>query len=191
MLGIPLGLLAANAFEWYAHRYILHEAGRDKKGRAHYHWDHHREVRRNNFREPMYDHLLGEEYDRHRFEIEALVKVSLAVSPLFPIAPLFTATLWYSAINYYYCHRKSHDNPEWAREHLPWHVDHHLGRDQDMNWCVTKPWFDYIMGTRVYTAHSTTESNPLGIPLPKELEDFFWSLVPRAQQEPARVSSAA
>lgn len=37
MLGIPLGLMAANAFEWYAHKYILHEAGRNKTGPAHFH----------------------------------------------------------------------------------------------------------------------------------------------------------
>lgn len=191
MLGIPLGLLTANAFEWYAHNYLLHEAGRNKTGPAHYHWDHHREVRRHDFNEEQYSHYFGENYARHRYEIEALVKVSLLVSPLFPVAPFFTATLWYSAWNYYHCHRKSHENPDWARENLPWHVDHHLGRNQDTNWCVTKPWFDYIMGTRVYTAHSKTESNPLGIPLPKFAEDLLWQLVPRAKQEPARASAAA
>jgi hypothetical protein len=191
MLGIPLGLLAANAFEWFAHNKLLHEYGRNRSGSAHYHWDHHREVRRNAFSEPQYDHIFGEEYARHRYEIEALVRVSLIVSPLFPIAPFFTATLWYSAFNYYHCHRKSHENPEWAREHLPWHVDHHLGRNQDTNWCVTKPWFDYIMGTRVLTPHSTAESNPLGIPLPKPVEDFLWQLVPRPKHEPARATAAA
>lgn len=50
------------------------------------------------------------------------MKVSLMVLPLFPVAPFFTATLWYSAWNYYHCHRKSHDEPEWARENLPWHL---------------------------------------------------------------------
>lgn len=191
MLGIPLGLLAANAFEWFAHNKLLHEYGKNRSGSAHYHWDHHREVRRNDFGEPQYDHFFGEEYARHRYEVEALVRVSLMVSPLFPIAPFFTATLWYSAFNYYHCHRKSHENPEWAREHLPWHVDHHLGRNQDTNWCVTKPWFDYIMGTRVLTPHSTAESNPLGIPLPKPVEDFLWQLVPRPKHEPARATAAA
>ena len=71
-----------------------------------------------------------------------------------------------------------------AREHLPWHVDHHLGRNQDTNWCVTKPWFDYIMGTRVLTSHGTPESTPLGIPLPKVIEDLLWQLVPKSQHEP-------
>lgn len=191
MLGIPVGLFVANAFEWYAHKRILHEAGRNKTGTAHFHWDHHREVRRHDLHEPMYDQYWGEGYERHRFEVESLVKISLIVSPLFPIAPFFTATLWYSAWNYYHLHRKSHDHPDWARENLPWHVDHHLGRNQDMNWCVTKPWFDYIMGTRVYTPHSKPESNPLGIKLPDALENFLWQLIPRALPEPARQSNTA
>ncbi|AFM11337.1 hypothetical protein [Turneriella parva] len=191
MLGIPLGLLAANAFEWFAHNKLLHEYGKSRSGSAHFHWDHHREVRRHDFFEPQYEHLLGEDYARHRYEIEALVRVSLIVSPLFPIAPFFTATLWYSAFNYYHCHRKAHEDPEWAREHLPWHVDHHMGRNQDTNWCVTKPWFDYIMGTRVLTNHSKPESNPLGIPLPKPVKDFLWQLVPRPKYEPARATAAA
>ena len=37
---------------------------------------------------------------------------------------------------------------DWARENLPWHYDHHMGPDQNANWCVTKPWFDHVMGTR-------------------------------------------
>ncbi len=61
--------------------------------------------------------------------------------------PFFTATVWYSAWNYYRVHKRSHQDPEWGRRHLPWHVDHHLGPDQNANWCVTKPWFDYVMGT--------------------------------------------
>ena len=44
--------------------------------------------------------------------------------------------------------RRAHLDPEWAREHLPWHYDHHMGRDQNANWCVTYPLFDYVMGTR-------------------------------------------
>jgi len=45
-------------------------------------------------------------------------------------------------------HKLYHLDPEWAREHLSWHYDHHMGTDQDANWCVTHPWFDELMGTR-------------------------------------------
>jgi hypothetical protein len=42
--------------------------------------------------------------------------------------------------------------------------------NQNANWCVTKPWFDYIMGTRVLTDVSHTETNPLAIKMPPLLE---------------------
>ena len=54
----------------------------------------------------------------------------------------------YSLINYYRKHKRAHLDPEWAREHLPWHYDHHMGRNQHANWCVSQPWFDWVMGTR-------------------------------------------
>ena len=43
--------------------------------------------------------------------------------------------------------------------------------NQNANWCVTRPWFDYIMGTRVISSEDLKESNPLGIALPKFMED--------------------
>ncbi len=42
--------------------------------------------------------------------------------------------------------------------------------NQNANWCVTKPWFDYIMGTRVLTDVSHTETTPLAIKMPKWIE---------------------
>ena len=38
-----------------------------------------------------------------------------------------------------------------------------MNTNQDANWCVTKPWFDYIMGTQVISSPDLQESNPLGI----------------------------
>ncbi len=31
---------------------------------------------------------------------------------------------------------------------MPWHYDHHMGKDQNSNWCVTHPLFDMVLGTR-------------------------------------------
>ena len=42
-----------------------------------------------------------------------------------------------------------------------------MNSNQDANWCVTKPWFDYVMGTRVISSSELQEQNPLGIPLPQ------------------------
>ena len=73
---------------------------------------------------------------------------AVAAIPLFPIAPFFTGAVWFSMARYYRSHKRSHQDPAWAKENMPWHVDHHMGTDQNSNWCVTHPWFDYVMKTR-------------------------------------------
>ena len=148
MIGIPLGLLAANATEWVVHKYVLHDMGRNRKSFWAFHWhEHHRACRRHGHHDPAYDTGPLEQSARRR-ETASLLAAAAAVTPLLPVAPFFTATLYYSAINYYRVHKRAHVDPEWAREHLPWHYDHHMGPNQDANWCVTRPWFDHLMGTR-------------------------------------------
>lgn len=56
-----------------------------------------------------------------------------------------------------------------------------MNSNQDANWCVTKPWFDYLLGTRVVSSSDLKEQNPLGVTLPKstakwlsaQVEHFF------------------
>jgi sterol desaturase/sphingolipid hydroxylase (fatty acid hydroxylase superfamily) len=69
--------------------------------------------------------------------------------------------VWTSIALYYRRHKRSHEDPGWAREHLRWHYDHHMGPDQDCNWCVTFPWFDHVMGTRVPYADTARETKDL------------------------------
>jgi len=149
MIGIPLGLLAANATEWLVHKYVLHGLGRDKRSFWRFHWhDHHRNVRRHDHVDPDYQRPLLSRWNGQSKEAVALVGATLAIAPLFPIAPFFVGTVAYSAVNYYRKHKRAHLDPAWAREHLPWHYDHHMGPNQHANWCVTRPWFDHLMGTR-------------------------------------------
>lgn len=149
MIGIPLGLLYSNAGEWLIHKYVLHALGKSKNSFWSFHWhEHHRHVRKSeDFVDPAYHESLWE-WNAHTKEIASLVGAAVAHIPLFPVAPCFTATVWYSIWNYYHVHKKSHLDANWAREHLPWHYDHHKGPDQDANWCVTRPWFDILLGTR-------------------------------------------
>ena len=178
MLGIPLGLLTANAAEWIVHKHVLHGWGltRGTFWSFHFH-EHHRLVRQNGYRDPNY----------HRFSLGAhaqgkeawgLIGMSVAVAPLFPIAPFFVGTLWYSAANYYRVHKRSHRDPDWARRRVPWHYDHHMGRNQGANWCVTRPWFDYLMGTREFTADAPREDNVLGLP---NLPRWIANLLPKPE----------
>ena len=171
--GFLLGLVFANGFEWVAHKYILH--GTHRKGKPRFspvprsmksHWAHHREVRTEHFHDAGY--VEGISNWRTKNEIVSLVIVAGAASLVFyPISKGMVLAALYSAGNYYYIHRRAHLEPEWAKKKIPWHYDHHMNANQDANWCVTKPWFDYLLGTRVISSAALQEQNPLGIALPK------------------------
>ena len=149
MIGIPLGLLVANAGEWAIHKYLLHERGKKKKSFWSFHWhEHHNHVRKNDMVDEAYLRPPFRKWDAHTKEVVSLLGAAAAVAPLFPIAPFFTATCWWSTLSYYKKHKRAHLDPAWAKEHLPWHYDHHMGPNQDSNWCVSQPLFDYVMGTR-------------------------------------------
>lgn len=149
MIGFPLGMLYANAGEWLVHKHVLHGLGRNKKSFWAFHWhEHHRESRRDGFVDAHYQRPLLSSWSSQSKEAAALALAALVHAPLLPVAPGFTAGVWFSMWNYYRVHKRSHLDPQWAREHLPWHYDHHMGPNQNANWCVSFPWFDHLMGTR-------------------------------------------
>jgi len=176
MIGFPIAVVFSNAFEWYAHKYVLH--GTPRPGQPRYsprptnmksHWAHHKMVRT----EGYYDEGYAEGWKnwRTRNEIQSLLVLTAATTLVAPVAPFFTLGTYYCAAKYYYVHRRSHLDPEWGRKRIPWHYDHHMNTNQDANWCVTRPWFDYIMGTRVIANSEDAETNPLGMKLPRFVED--------------------
>ena len=147
MLGIPIALAVFGWGEWATHRYLLHGAGRDRKSRFSFHnHDHHQAVRRNGGYDPAYEGPVWSTATQAR-EALGLSLVGLAHAPLLPIAPFYTATVWYCLWRYRRDHRRAHLDPAWARDHLPWHYDHHMG-DQDKNFGVSWAWFDVLAGTR-------------------------------------------
>ncbi len=149
MIGIPLAILGANATEWVVHKHVLHGLGRNRASWWAFHWHtHHRNARRQHFRDEEYERSVLEPGNAKQKEALALIAGGLLVAPLLPVAPFFTVTAWLCGVDYYIKHRRSHLDPEWARQHLPWHYDHHMGPNQDANWCVTRPWMDIVMGTR-------------------------------------------
>lgn len=171
--GFIAGLVLANGFEWLAHKFILH--GTHRTGQARYspvpksmksHWEHHREVRQQQFHDHSY--VEGISHWRTKNEIVSLAVVAGVASAVFyPFSKGMAAAAIYSACNYYDVHRRSHLSPAWAKKTIPWHYDHHMNSNQDANWCVTKPWFDYLLGTRVVSSADLQEQNPLGITLPQ------------------------
>ena len=148
MIGIPLGLAAVNAGEWLIHKHWLHGLGKNKKSFWAFHWhEHHREARKHDMFDPQYVRSVFT-WSPQGKEAAALVAGAVTLVPLFPVAPFFTGTVWYRMLRYYQIHKKAHLDSSWAKENVPWHVDHHMGKDQNANWCVTNPWFDYVLGTR-------------------------------------------
>ena len=177
--GFLVGLVVANGFEWIAHKYILH--GTHRSGKPRYspvpesmksHWEHHREVRKTAFHDHGY--VEGISNWRTKNEIVSLAVVATSTSLMFyPVSKGMAFAAVYSACNYYYIHRRAHLEPDWAMKKIPWHYDHHMNSNQDANWCVTKPWFDYVLGTRVISSKDLQEQNPLGIALPQPISKLL------------------
>lgn len=148
LFGIALALFVGNITEWLVHKYILHGLGKKKTSRwsSHFHV-HHKRSRKNEFFDEDYLKPIKEN-EPVKTEIYGVALLVLLNSPsLFFSIPYFVTVCLYAAM-YFYLHRKSHLDVEWCKKHLPWHYDHHMGRDQDKNWCVTFPLADYMFGTR-------------------------------------------
>ncbi|MEO8842921.1 MAG: hypothetical protein ABI591_10195 [Kofleriaceae bacterium] len=147
MLGIPVGLAVFGAGEWALHKYVLHGLGRDKASRFAFHYhDHHQAVRKHGGYDPAYEGPVWSTPTQAREAIGLAVIAAVHV-PLLPIAPFYTATVWYCLRRYRRDHRRAHLDPAWGRDHLTWHYEHHMG-DQDKNFGVVWAWFDLIAGTR-------------------------------------------
>jgi sterol desaturase/sphingolipid hydroxylase (fatty acid hydroxylase superfamily) len=150
VLGFPLAFVYANAAEWLIHKHVLHGVGKNRASYWSFHFhEHHQAARKNAMGDPDYARSV---FGAHAQGKEAFGVLALAAvhTPLLPVAPGFVLGVWCSAALYYRVHRKSHVDPAWGRAKVPWHVDHHMGPNQDANWCVTFPWFDHVMGTREY-----------------------------------------
>ncbi len=144
-----LGLIYANAGEWLTHKYILHKLGKNPHSLWAYHWyEHHAVCIKNRMFDPGYQPLVFTAWNTQTKELLVLAGIVLLHMPLFVFFPLFTCAVYVSLTLYYYRHRKAHLDPAWAKQHLRWHYDHHCNNCA-ANWCITWPWFDYLMGTRV------------------------------------------
>lgn len=161
MIGIPVAIVWSNALEWGIHKYMLHGLGKDRRSFWSFHWhEHHKNARKSGHRDIEYERE-GLHWNGPTKEAVALGAAAVVHLPLAPVAPFFVGTMLYCAGHYWWLHRKAHLDPEWAREHLPWHYDHHMGPDQDANWCVTRPWFDDLLGTRKPYVGTETERRDL------------------------------
>lgn len=146
--GFVAGLLWANAGEWWIHRFVLHGLGKRRASFWSFHFhEHHQAARRHDMIDADYHRSLFGWHAQSK-EAAALVGAGLVHTPLAWVSPGFALGVWCNIVAYYLAHRRAHLDPDWGRTRLPWHYDHHMGPDQDLNWCVTWPGFDRLVGTR-------------------------------------------
>jgi len=138
---ILLAIIYANFLEWFVHKYVLHGIGKRKGS----YWSDHYSVHHLNYhlhagKDPDYtDYKLTS-------EIIGLAGMSVLHIPVCLLSPAAYVTLVIYAIFYYFVHRYSHVNPTWGKKWIPWHIEHHRGKE--MNWCVLFPLADHVMRTR-------------------------------------------
>ena len=149
ILQIVLAWLYSHVFEYLVHKHFLHNHKKFKFAFKNHFSTHHKTSRKNEMYDEAYENVLSS-----KFEITSLVIVSILHLPIALYFPYAYFTLLYSLVMYYVLHRKAHTNVEWGKKWLPWHYDHHMGKNQHVNWGVRSPVMDYIFGTRVKSQES-------------------------------------
>jgi len=141
---IFLGVLYANILEWVIHKYVLHGLGKKKGTLLSFHFHEHHKISRKN-------KGLDLDYMTWGLTKESIFLIFLLLVhvPIFFLSPTFFIVLFTYSVLYYCAHRKSHLDTKWARRWLPWHYDHHMGKNQEANWCVLFPLADYIFRSRI------------------------------------------
>lgn len=135
----------SHLFEYFCHKYVLHDYKRFKYAFKNHFSMHHGKSRKNGMYDEAYLSVVSS-----KFEIIGLGFIALIHTPIALISPLFYATLIITLFNYYYVHRKSHIDVEWGKENLPWHYAHHMDKNQHQNWGVRSDVIDRIFKTKSY-----------------------------------------
>lgn len=149
LITFMLGIIYANAIEWFIHKYALHNMGKKKGSFFAFHWNsHHQKSRKNGFIDDDYHTPLFKTPVQLK-EFGMLIAGILLHLPLLWVLPGFFFGAAVLGLSYFPLHKMSHLDAEWCKKWMPWHYDHHMGRNQDANWCVTFPLFDHVMGTRI------------------------------------------
>jgi len=155
-LGFFLGFVIANFVEWNIHKYVLHAMGKKKGSYWRAHWSrHHKRTRKGDYVDTDYQQPFW--FKHRQAEVLGLALIVLCNAPFAALLliwwPIFSISYFLTIIGYvflyYFIHKYSHINAAWGKKWIPWHYDHHRGRDQDQNWNVVFPLWDYILGTRI------------------------------------------
>jgi len=143
-LQLLIGWLYGHFFEYAAHRWVFHNRKYFPRAFRNHYAQHHARSKRG----VMVDVSAYKKISFSDFEFRALALGVLLHSPIAFWFPYFFLAIIYSAISYYYIHKRAHRDYIWGRKHLSWHYDHHMGKNSNMNWAVRLPIFDHLLRTR-------------------------------------------
>jgi len=148
-----LSFLAGYAYthivEWFLHKSVLHRFGRRKNSVFGFHWKtHHRVSRKNNFYDASYKNQGHSDGSAKKEDLYLMLLAGLHL-PIAFFNIFFFLGILLGILEYRYKHKKSHLNPKWAIENIPWHYEHHMGKNQNTNFGVRSPILDKIFGTYV------------------------------------------
>lgn len=154
MIGVAIQILAGflygNLIEWVAHKYFLHGLGKNKKSVFAFHWHrHHKHCRRNKYLDPDYFDNNILKMDARGKEVLSLFLLAFFHFPIWFVFPYSYLAACFWILLYYFVHMKSHRDPKWGKRWFIHHYDHHMGSNQDANFGVVAPWWDWILGTRI------------------------------------------
>jgi len=156
-LQIVLGWFYCHIGEYFIHKNILHSRRKIFKNSFKFHFkNHHKNSRKDDMKEKKYGNqsLYDLFFD---VEIRMLFLIGVIHFPIFLLFPYFYLAIVWSLFSYYFIHRITHTNVEFGKKYFPWHYDHHMGKNQHVNWGVRLPIFDYIMSTRLLSENSKNE----------------------------------
>ena|SRR3989344_3810020 len=143
---VAAGYLYVKAFENLAHKYLLHDLGKDKNSFWSFHFhEHHKAAIKYGMLDPAYFEPWWLNHSRAK-EVGLLIGAFGVHLPLAKKHPYFVAGVGIGVLEYYHKHKKAHLDPEWAFEHMQNHVKHHL-LDQNKYWGVTSGLVDRLAGT--------------------------------------------
>ena len=141
-----LAFLVGSLVEWTAHKLILHNFRIKRLSKFHF-GRHHKKSRKNMGYDKDYLKFPPVSLEGGLHEIFSLMLIVVIAVPLILISAWLWIFLMIHVCTYYYLHRKMHLNPAWCKKYFSWHWRHHMGKDQNSNWGVTTPIFDYVFGT--------------------------------------------
>jgi sterol desaturase/sphingolipid hydroxylase (fatty acid hydroxylase superfamily) len=142
---ILLGWLYGHIFEYIAHKHVLHNRKKFKTVFRNHFKKHHNISRKNKMYDENYRNVISS-----KFETIALSVIVFVHLPLLFYVPYFYSMIVWSVCAYYILHKLAHINTEWGKKWLPWHYEHHMGKNQNINWGVRLPIIDKVMKTSVY-----------------------------------------